>query len=210
VSLRIKICGLQDSANITGVASLNPDYMGFIFYKKSPRYAGALNPGVLDTLPSGICKTGVFVDEATRTVFDTAKRYQLDTIQLHGTESPAECTSYRRHGLKVIKAVSISSKEDLQASDAYANCCDYLLFDTKTPLHGGSGKQYDWSLLDHYHGELPFFLSGGISFDDTDRILAFSHPRLYAVDINSRFEISPGIKDIETLARFVSLVNNHR
>jgi phosphoribosylanthranilate isomerase len=202
--LAIKICGMKDPANIQLVAELSPDFMGFIFYQKSPRFAGDLDPKWIQNLPSTICKTGVFVNETEDTIRSIVERYQLNAIQLHGNESPADCSLLQQQGLKVIKALSIATAEDFRVTERYYESCDYLLFDTKTPLYGGSGLQYDWSLLDHYTGILPFFLSGGISPDDAERIRSFSHPKLYAIDLNSRFESESGVKNEETLKQFIN------
>jgi phosphoribosylanthranilate isomerase len=200
----IKVCGMKDPDNIRAVASLNPDYMGFIFYGKSPRYAGNLDPVVVSQLPEKICKAGVFVNETTENILAIAKRYHLNAIQLHGNETVDNCEALRKTGLTVIKAFSVASVNDLKAGDAYQKSCDYLLFDTKTSLYGGSGQQYDWAILSGYHGQLPFFLSGGISIDDAAAILQIRHPKLAGVDLNSKFEIHPGLKDVEILKKFMN------
>jgi len=199
----IKICGMKDPENIRAVAALNPDYMGFIFYSKSPRYAGALDPEVVGALSDTICKVGVFVNEPTSNVLAIATQYQLNAIQLHGNETPEECMALQKAGLKVIKALSVANVDDLTKADAYQTCCDYLLFDTKTPLYGGSGQQYDWTILNHYQGQLPFFLSGGIGLEDAERVCNFFHPKLHAIDVNSRFETAPGLKNTSALEFFI-------
>jgi phosphoribosylanthranilate isomerase len=199
----LKICGMKEAENIRAVAALNPDYMGFIFYSKSPRYAGVLDTEVVGALSDTICKVGVFVNEPTSNVLAIATQYQLNAIQLHGNETPEECMILQKAGLTVIKALSVSNANDLTAATAYEESCNYLLFDTKTPLYGGSGRQYDWTILSLYQGQLPFFLSGGIGLEDAERVRNFSHPKLHAIDVNSRFETAPGLKNTSALELFI-------
>jgi phosphoribosylanthranilate isomerase len=201
---KIKICGMQQPENIKAVAAFHPDYMGFIFYPKSPRFAGYLDPAIVKLLPNTICKVGVFVNENTENILATAFKYHLNAIQLHGEESPAICEAIRKEGLEVIKAFSVATSADLQATALYQYSCDFLLFDTKTPLFGGSGQQYNWNILQSYNGRVPFFLSGGIGAEDITRLLAFHHPLFHAVDVNSRFETSPGKKDVIALTHFIN------
>lgn len=208
MNLKIKICGMQQSENIKDVATFQPDYMGFIFYPKSPRFAGGLDPEVVAAIPTSICKVGVFVNENIENILATAFKYQLNAIQLHGNESPETCAKLRDTKLIVIKALSIASETDLEAASKYQENVDLLLFDTKTPLYGGSGQQYDWTILEKYHGYVPFFLSGGIGSNDTTRILHFHHPLLYGVDINSRFETRTGEKNIAALTAFMNDLNH--
>ncbi len=204
MTTKIKICGMQQPENIKAVAALHPDYMGFIFYPKSPRFAGNLDPAIVKLLPNTICKVGVFVNESTENILATAFKYHLNAIQLHGEESPAICEAIRKEGLEVIKAFSVATTADLQATSLYQHACDFLLFDTKTPLFGGSGQQYNWEILQSYNGRVPFFLSGGIGAEDITRLVAFHHPLLHAVDVNSRFETSPGKKDVMALTHFIN------
>ena len=142
----IKVCGLKDPENIWEVAALAPQALGFIFSPPSPRYAGELDPQVVRNLPPGACRVGVFVDAPCEEVFETARRYALDTVQLHGEESPAVCAALRGAGLRVIKACGVATREDLSAATAYREVCDALLFDTKSPLRGGTGQRFDWEL----------------------------------------------------------------
>lgn len=195
--------------NITTVAALQPDYMGFIFYSKSPRFAGNLNFEVIKNLPAEICPVGVFVNTPIDIILQTTHRYGLRTVQLHGNETPTSCKILQDNNLFVIKAISISDASDLDLANDYQSCCDYLLFDTKTPLRGGSGKQYDWNILQNYMGDRPFFLSGGIGSEDAERILSFVHPKLKAIDINSRFETEPGVKNTETLKTFLNAIRTN-
>lgn len=210
MGIQIKVCGMKDPENIRDVISLHPDYMGFIFYSKSQRFVGELDPEILKQIPENICKVGVFVDENALNIFRIVQTYGLNAVQLHGKENPATCRILRRKRLKVIKALSVSKADDLLVTSDYQTCCDYLLFDTKTPLHGGSGQQFDWNILNSYTGRVPFFLSGGIGPDDAERITALSHPQLKAIDINSRFEIEPGRKDTKTLAAFLNKIRKEQ
>ena len=191
---------MKHADNIEAVGQLPIDYMGFIFYPPSPRYAGDLNPEHI-RLPKHIQRTGVFVDESPDVILSLAQCYRLSVIQLHGNESTEVCNVLRREGLQVIKVFSVSEASDLQVTTAYEGHTDFFLFDTKTILRGGSGQQFDWSVLQNYKGRTSFFLSGGIGADDMERIRQFSHSKLYALDLNSRFELSPGMKDIELLKK---------
>ena len=141
--------------------------------------------------------------------------YKLDIIQLHGHESPTLIRNLRltldpdiRPGIKIIKAISVETIDDIATYKDYSDCVDYFLFDTKCKTVGGSGEQFDWSILDAYDGELPFLLSGGIGPDDAERVRAFHHPKCIGIDLNSRFETEPGIKDVDALRRFLSQLSH--
>lgn len=197
---------MKYSGNIRELSSLPVDYMGFIFYEKSPRYVGDMDlPAV--NLPPSILKTGVFVDESIDKMLACIDKYHLDVVQLHGRETPETCRYMRSQGVKVIKVFSIEEKEDFSQCQACTGACDYFLFDTKTPQHGGSGRQFDWAVLQHYRENVPFFLSGGIGADDAEKLRSFNHPAYYGIDLNSRFEIQPGLKDIRLLKQFLKQVN---
>lgn len=201
--MKIKVCGLTMPSNIQAVSDLGVDLLGFIFYPPSPRYVGDKTPAAaLEQLGSGQQKTGVFVNESVEKVLEYAREYYLDTIQLHGHESPEECARLRVH-YPIIKAFPIAEIADFGATAAYAGVCDYFLFDTKGPKHGGNGRAFDWDILSAYAGDTPFLLSGGIGPDDAARIRNIQHDRLAGVDLNSRFESSPGVKDIGLLRRFL-------
>ncbi len=197
--MMIKVCGMRETENIRNVEKLGIEMMGFIFYPKSPRNVDEL-PGYL---PEKCKRVGVFVNEDKELVFSIADRFGLDYIQLHGKESPGYCKTVKNAGLKIIKAFSVETQEDLSVCREYEGVCDYYLFDTKTPHHGGSGKQFDWSILSAYNGETSFLLSGGINPYSTKAVRDFSHPLLAGYDLNSRFELSPGIKSIELLKQFI-------
>lgn len=204
-TLKIKICGMLHPENISAVAKLRPDYLGFIFYNKSPRYAASLGPSAL---PPDIRRVGVFVDTPAKKILHTAKRYGLHTLQLHGNESPESCSKLRTAGYEVIKVFSVEREADLMKTVFYEESCDLFLFDTRTPGHGGSGRRFDWNILDAYTGKTPFLLSGGISPFDADEILKIDHPMLYGIDLNSRFEIEAGLKNTELLERFIKTIRS--
>ncbi|MDR1810493.1 MAG: phosphoribosylanthranilate isomerase [Prevotella sp.] len=201
--MKIKVCGMKEPENIRRLAQLPVDFMGLIFYPKSPRYAGELPPEALSVLPERIKKVGVFVNEQAETVLACMEKYTLDYVQLHGDESVETCKLIREK-YPVIKAFSIYDEADLGKTANYQDACDYVLFDTKTPQYGGSGQKFDWKILDAYTGRLPFFLSGGISPEDAEQLKTIHHPLLYAVDLNSKFETVPGMKDTGMLERFLA------
>ncbi|MES2826634.1 MAG: phosphoribosylanthranilate isomerase [Bacteroidota bacterium] len=196
---------MKQPANIKQIASLEPDFMGFIFYKGSKRYAGTLMPEELDQLPENIKRVGVFVDEDIDEVLAIVMRYNLNGLQLHGAESVAYCMELKNKlnsAVFIIKAFGINEAFEFNGLDSYVDAVDYFLFDTQTPAHGGSGKQFDWSLLDNYKLQTPYFLSGGIGIEQVEAIQVISDERLYALDVNSRFETEPGVKDYDKLKNF--------
>lgn len=206
--MKIKICGMREPGNIREIGALEPDWMGFIFYPPSPRYAASLDPGELaGALPAPVRRTGVFVDETEAQIRKTARRYGLHALQLHGHESPELCRRLREEGWEVIKSFPVAAAADLAACRRYENVCDYFLFDAKTPLFGGSGRGYDWEILAAYAGRTPFLLSGGIGGADAERIGRFVHPRWAGIDLNSRFETAPGRKDAAALKRFLQALD---
>ncbi|MBR2115268.1 MAG: phosphoribosylanthranilate isomerase [Prevotella sp.] len=195
--MKVKVCGMRDADNIREVEALGIDMMGFIFWPKSSRYVSE-RPNYM---PTKCKRVGVFVDEDIEQVKRTADEYQLDMIQLHGHERP----DYIRQlsGRKVIKAFNIATSADLEATKPYEDIVDYFLFDTKGKSVGGNGAKFDWTVLADYVGETPFLLSGGIGPDDAARIRSFHHSQLAGIDLNSRFEITPGLKDINKLKEFI-------
>lgn len=195
----IKVCGMRVADNIAEVESLEVDLMGFIFYHKSPRYVFDM-PAYL---PTKAKRVGVFVNETKEMVRTIADRYGLDYIQLHGNESPAYCKSLQQCGMKVFKAFSVDKPKDLYGVEEYHGLCDYFVFDTKCEQYGGSGNQFDWSLLDEYKGSTPFLLSGGINLYSAKALKEFHHPQLAGYDLNSRFETAPGMKDIGRIQLFL-------
>jgi phosphoribosylanthranilate isomerase len=200
--MKIKVCGMRDPMNIEAVAALRPDYMGFIFYPKSPRYIGETEKNLV---PENVIKTGVFVNESAEKINELIDRYNFDAIQLHGNESPEFCELFMDK-LTVIKAFGIDKDFDFAQLEPYEVSIDYFLFDTKTDKHGGSGQSFDWSLLDQYQMDIPFFLSGGLSLENLEEVKAIKHPQFYGVDLNSKFEIEPGLKDIDKLKKAFELL----
>ncbi|GAB2982005.1 phosphoribosylanthranilate isomerase [Mucilaginibacter puniceus] len=203
--MKIKVCGLRD--NIEAVAALAPDYIGFICYEPSPRYVKDIPVDLLAKLPSSVYKTAVFVDEKEETINGLIDTFGFNAIQLHGNESPDFANSFRDK-VTVFKAFGVNADFDFEELTHYANKVDYFLFDTKTDLHGGSGKTFDWSILDNYTLNVPFFLSGGLSLDNLAEVKTITHPQFFGVDLNSKFETSPGVKDIEKLKKAFNMLNN--
>ena len=197
----IKVCGMRESENIRKVEALGIDLMGFIFWPKSSRNVNE-RPAYL---PTQCKRVGVFVNEDIEKVKYIAEDYALDFIQLHGSESPEQIShlSPLASHLSIIKAFNIATKEDLKATKPYEGIVDYFLFDTKAQLPGGSGQQFDWSVLANYIGNTPFLLSGGIGPDDAERVKAFNHPKCVGFDLNSKFEVEPALKDIQKLKTFL-------
>jgi phosphoribosylanthranilate isomerase len=193
--MKWKVCGLRD--NIEEVVALGPDYAGFIFYPKSPRFVGV--DFQMPSIPYNVKKVGVFVNEKVEVVLTICEKYKLDFVQLHGSESSEDCQLYKRQGLGVFKALAIGDSSDFMQTNQYQDFVDYFLFDTKTDMHGGSGKKFDWKLLEEYSMEKPFFLSGGIDLESIGEIMKIKSPLLYAIDVNSRFEVRPGLKDVKRL-----------
>ena len=205
MKLRLKICGMKAPSNILEVAALQPDYMGFIFYKQSKRYAGGLSAELLKDLPLNIKKTGVFVDESLSVAAKFVTEFGFSAIQLHGAETPEYCLELKEllpPGTEIIKAFGVDERFDFAQLRAYEAVVDYFLFDTQTPGHGGSGKVFNWSLLARYELDKPYFLSGGIGPEHAEDIGNLKDKRLYAIDVNSRFELEPGLKQIDKLNDF--------
>ena len=189
--------------NISEIANLQPDFMGFIFYPKSPRFAYYLDIATLNALPKSIKKIGVFVNENLENILTTVAKYDLDGVQLHGTELVKMCKELRKAGYIVIKAFPIAEAYNFKVTKAYEGACDYFLFDTKTDAYGGSGLKFNWGMLDEYVGETPFLLSGGIAADDAEAILKIEHQKFAGIDLNSMFEVKPGEKNVDFLRGFL-------
>ncbi len=225
--LIIKVCGMREAENISAVSNLDIDWMGFIFYPKSQRYVRQIssNAGIIPDYSSlnenadtkktegGVSRVGVFVDDMPQNIVTRVFNYHLDIVQLHGNESPVMIDNLRRtidpdirKGIKIMKAISVKYEEDIKRCNDYEGHVDYFLFDTKTPLKGGSGEKFDWSVLQAYDGPTPFLLSGGIGPDDVERVRDFNHPRCIGIDLNSKFEKEPALKDVESLRNFISKV----
>ena len=213
----VKVCGMREGENIRQVAELGVNWIGMIFWDKSPRnvtmiptYAGIIPDRGSDIGSFRAKRVGVFVDEMPQNIITRVVNYKLDLVQLHGHETPTLIRNLRRTldpdirpGVQFIKAISVGGCNDIAAYKDYEDCVDYFLFDTKCPTVGGSGSQFDWSVLEAYDGDVPFLLSGGIGPDDAKRVRNFHHPKCIGIDLNSRFETEPGLKDITKLKQFL-------
>ena len=213
---------MRDAQNIREVSQLGVDMIGMIFYPKSPRYvemqsshAGIIPDYVKEDINIKSAKSparvGVFVDDMVQNIVTRVVNYHLDYVQLHGNEPREMCENLRstldpdiRPGIKIIKAISVSDASDIQKYKEYVGAVDLFLFDTKCKTVGGGGQQFDWQVLEQYDGEVPFLLSGGIGPEDASRLHAFHHPKCIGIDLNSRFEIEPGVKDVEKLKGFLN------
>lgn len=198
--MKIKVCGMRDSQNLEELIALQPDYIGLIFYAKSPRYVVDLvNKEFINQISKDIQKVGVFVNESTEQITTYVKEYNLNALQLHGKETPAQCEELQGLGLPIIKAFSVGEDFDFSQLEVYKASCDYFLFDTKGKGYGGNGVTFDWTLLQNYDNEKPFFLSGGLDAQNISQVKELSSLNVYAVDVNSKFEIKPALKDIKLL-----------
>lgn len=203
----IKVCGMREPENIRELAELGPDYVGFIFYLHSKRFVGDLHADATTSVSPTSKKTGVFVNETMDAIADAVIQHDLDAVQLHGDESAEFCRTFRKfiHNMQtekyveIIKAFGISEEFDFSTLESYEDFVDYYLFDTKTAEHGGSGIPFDWSILENYKGRKPYFLSGGLNEENVEGIREINDVRLYGVDLNSKFETEPGVKDINKL-----------
>jgi phosphoribosylanthranilate isomerase len=199
-NLKIKVCGMRQSQNILALVNLQPDFIGFIFYKKSVRYVLAENSlKTIKTLPKTIKKVGVFVNEEIVEIKKLITEFDLDYVQLHGSESPEFCKQLFNDGIKIIKAFSVDNNFDFDVTNAYNNCTTMFLFDTKGESHGGHGVSFDWNLLKKNNQDFPYLLAGGISLENIDELLKLEDKNLLGIDVNSKFEVLPGLKDIEAL-----------
>jgi phosphoribosylanthranilate isomerase len=206
--MKLKVCGLKDRENILQVVEHKPDYIGFIFYPKSPRYAGKeLNADFTQSISSAK-KVGVFVNESEINILDKVSRFGLDYVQLHGNETPEFCKQVQQY-VPVIKAFGISGTFNFSSLDAYKDACDYFLFDSSSKEYGGSGKTFNWDKLKEYTLQKLFFLSGGIDLQNIDEIQNLTIPQLMAVDVNSCFEIKPGMKDISKIKELTTKIKMH-
>lgn len=193
---------MKESQNILDLATLPIDLMGFIFYAPSKRFCEPLDMDILAKIRKNILKTGVFVNENQEFVLEKIQKYKLDAVQLHGQESPEFCKLLQAKNRQILKVFSMDSDFDFSQLKAYESVCEYFLFDTKTPQHGGSGQKFDWNLLENPLIQKPFFLSGGIDLEDIKMIKSLKNKHLAGIDLNSKFEISPALKDIEKLRQF--------
>lgn len=207
---------MRDADNIRNISAQGVDMIGLIFYPPSPRYVQQFSSGagIIPDYAPDMGKTplrvGVFVDDMPQNIVTRVYNYKLDYIQLHGNEPRETLENLRatidpdiKPKIKIIKAISVSSAEDIKKYKEYVGAADLFLFDTKCKTVGGSGEQFDWQVLQAYDGDVPFLLSGGIGPDDAERIKNFHHPKCIGIDLNSKFEIEPALKDVEKLKQFL-------
>lgn len=222
--MRIKVCGLREPDNIRAVAALGVDFVGFIYAQKSPRSVYDdfdvdefwMQEAAKPSLPEGLAKVGVFVNQDVIDVASTLVGASLTHIQLHGNETKRYIKELRRNlsvlnkdSVKIIKAINVETESDVKRWREYEGAADMLLFDTKGKAEGGNGTQFDWDVLRAYDGDIPFLLSGGIGPDDAERVLAFRHERCEGIDLNSRFETAPGVKDVDRLRAFIEKIRQN-
>jgi len=195
--MKLKICGMKNPENILEAGKLLPEFMGFIFWEKSPRYL----TGVIPKLPESINKVGVFVNETINIIHSKIQQHDLQFVQLHGDESVAYCEHLFQKNIKIIKVFSIGNDFDFNLLKPFEPFVDYFLFDTKGKMPGGNGFTFNWKILQYYQSKKPFFLSGGIGIDEIVNIKKLKMLP-FAIDINSKFETEPGIKDIPSILEF--------
>lgn len=192
--IKLKVCGMRDPDNILQVASMYPDYMGFIFYPKSPRYVHK-HFRIPEFFPLAIKRVGVFVDATKEEMLEKAKMYELDFLQLHGNESPGLCEELKNTGVGVIKVFSVDTNFDFNLTKPYKPVVNFFLFDTRGKFYGGNAEVFDWSVLRKYDQEVPFFLSGGLNPGNISGIASLLTMNIHALDVNSGIEIAPGVKN---------------
>jgi phosphoribosylanthranilate isomerase len=219
--MQVKVCGMRKPGNIAEMLALPIDMIGFIFYPKSKRYIGKEKKLPAWIAENGdsfnlIKKVGVFVNAGTADVLNAIHDYELDYVQLHGDESPGYCQELELlwsassiRAAKLVKAFAVDEQFDFAVTSPYEDYCSFFVFDTKGAGFGGTGKQFDWSLLEKYEGNTPFLLSGGITEDSVEAILDLDHPLLFGVDINSKFEMEPGLKEVNKVRDFVQKIKQH-
>lgn len=196
---------MRSAANIEAVAATQPQFMGFIFYKKSPRYVGDQFQ-IPEKFPLSIKRVGVFVNVTSEIVLDRVQNHRLDFVQLHGDETPVYVKNLKANGVRIIKVFRVDADFDFSTTKEFEPLSDYFLFDTKGKQYGGNAIKFDWKLLQQYTGPVPFFLSGGISVDDIQVLTEFSHPQWFGVDVNSGVEIEPGLKDSLKVKNLIQLL----
>ena len=207
MDLKIKVCGMKYAANIKDLAVLNPEYMGFIFYPPSKRFVGVdFQKQDIDHLQTEINRTAVFVNAQHHEIVEFSNLYGIKTLQLHGAETPQFCQELIDKGFTIIKAFGIDENFNFDSLNEYLNHVDFFLFDTKTIAHGGSGLTFDWQILKNYKLNKPFFISGGLSAENLLEVLKIKNPNFYGLDLNSKFELESGLKNIEKLKEAFKLI----
>ena len=203
-SIKIKICGMKESANIEAVSALAPDYLGFIFYEHTPRFVG--REFNLPEIPLSIKRVGVFVNESIVEILNKVKRYRLDFVQLHGDESVGLCNKLNHEGISVIKVFRISDDFDFKTTEEFEDVSEFFMFDTRGKLYGGNAERFNWRVLTKFSQKVPFFLSGGIGPESIEEILQLKNLNLHAIDVNSGVEQSPGMKDLNKVSLIINKV----
>lgn len=205
---QLKVCGMREPRNMEQLLQLSIQWMGLIFYEKSPRSVDIQTQRFIQQQPHlfrDIKKVGVFVNAPLEEIHQRVLHFRLDALQLHGDESPETCRELKQEHphLQLIKAIRLKEAADLGIIPTYAGSVDFYLFDTKGKSYGGTGRRFDWSMLEGYQVPGPFFLSGGLSPVALDDLLAFRHPQCLGLDLNSGFELAPGLKAIDRLRDFI-------
>ena len=207
--MQVKICGMKYADNVVSITSLQPDFMGFIFYDKSKRFVGELEISILQQIPQNINKVAVFVNETIDKIKAIVTKYELNYIQLHGNETVDFCEKLKEINIPIIKAFNISDDFDFTILEKYQNSCSYFLFDTFSKNYGGSGKTFNWKFLEKYQLTTKFFLSGGIGLENIHLALSIQHPQLFALDINSKAEVFPALKNISYTNNIIKIIKEH-
>ena len=198
---------MREAENIRQLLAIHPDYMGFIFYEKSSRFVGEeLEEELLKSFPFTTRKVGVFVNSTAAYILEMYKKYELDYVQLHGEELPDFCKHLKHKGVNIIKAFSVDEDFNFGKLQNFKPYCDFFLFDTKGEKRGGNGTSFDWSILNKYDNEKPFFLAGGIDLENVHNALEIKGLKIHSLDVNSKFEISPALKDINKIEELMSII----
>lgn len=208
-NFQIKVCGMRDPVNVQEVLQLTPDYVGLIFYPASPRYVGEVDPTLLSLRPE-TQRVGVFVNESIENILKQADRFDLDVIQLHGQETPTLCLAIKEAGFRVWKAFGIDSTFNWTQLHPYQDLIEAFLFDTKSPKHGGTGQSFDWQLLQNYPFQVPYYLSGGLNPENLKEACKIKDTRCLGLDLNSGFEVSPGLKSIPILKNTIEFIRHEQ
>ncbi len=204
--MKIKVCGMRDTANLAELLELKPDFIGFIFYDKSPRFVGEiLDEEFVKNIPKPIKKVGVFVNANPDFILRNVKKYDLQFVQLHGNETPDFCRTLKMRGANIIKAFSVDENFNFATLNNYKPHCDFFLFDAKGTQPGGNGITFNWEVLKRYDNDKPFFLSGGLSLENIEEVSKLDNP-IFGLDVNSKFETEPALKDIEKLKQLMEMV----
>jgi len=214
MEIRVKVCGVTERAQLEAFDDMGVDLAGFIFYPKSPRYmVNSIPADYLRKFRGRIAKVGVFVNLPYEDLMRTVEEYRLDMVQLHGDEIPRYCEQVANY-VTVIKAFRLSDNDPIDwMAKPYDDACDMYMFDTLGAGYGGTGKKFDWNVLKNSTIEKLFFLSGGIEPGDEEKLRQFAAEpvakKMFAVDINSRFETGPGVKDVNKVRAFVERLKNY-